>query len=115
MTNSKIIICTNEEPIRETLKLILENECALILLTAIPPILHILENNADIKALLISNELLEDSEFYTVLQMMKKQYKMIKILSIAKSNTQTKKNADGVIHKPLKAEAVLATMRQYLK
>lgn len=113
----KILICDDEENIRETLKLILGDTYSLFLVSNGEQALYTLENNKDIKIVLLDIKLPKVSGL-DVLSEIKRKFPYIKIImltayrSIEVAAEASRLGASGYIVKPFKAQDILETIKR---
>ena len=113
--SKKILILDDEEGIRESLKLILENDYDLVL--AEDPIqgLEMLENDDSIKLMLLDIKMPKINGM-EVLKLVKEKYKDLKVIMVTGYNSTemaseaTKIGADSYINKPFKTDVILETV-----
>ena len=119
MAKSLILICDDEEGIRESLKLILGDSYDLILTEDGAQCLEILKNAADIGLVLIDIKMPKVNGL-EILGEIKKKYPDLKVVvvtgykSVETANEAVKLGASGYIVKPFKSEEILATARSIL-
>ena len=117
--NNKILICDDEENIRETIKLILGNFYELFLVGNGGQALYTLENNQDIKLALLDIKMPKVSGL-DVLSEIKSKYPYIKIImvtgyrSVETAAEASRLGASGYIVKPFKAQDILDVVKKNL-
>jgi DNA-binding NtrC family response regulator len=120
MSNQKILICDDEENIRETIKLILGDFYELFLVSTGEQALYTLENNKEIKLCLLDIKMPKVSGL-DLLSEIKSKYPNIKIImvtgykSIETAAEASRLGASGYIVKPFKAQDILDIVRKNLK
>ncbi|MDD3375302.1 MAG: response regulator [Candidatus Omnitrophica bacterium] len=120
MSNLKILIVDDEEGIRESLKLILEDYYNLILAEDGEQALEILENSSDIALVLMDIKMPKMSGLET-LESMKEKHAQLKVIivtgykSVETATEAVRLGASGYIVKPFKSDEVLATVRSTMK
>jgi two-component system response regulator YesN len=116
---SKILICDDEENIRETLKLILGDTYNLILVDSGEQALYTLKNSQDIKLALLDIKMPKVNGLETLTQI-KDQFPKVKIImvtgyrSVETAAEAARLGASGYIVKPFKAEEILETVEKHL-
>ena len=117
--NNKILICDDEENIRETLKLILGDTYSLFLVNSGEQAIYTLENNKDIRIALLDIKMPKVNGL-DVLKEIKSKFPQIKIImvtgyrSVETAAEASRLGASGYIVKPFKAEEILETVKKYL-
>jgi len=120
MTNSKILICDDEEGIRESLKLILADFYNLIAVDTGDMAIEVLNNSKDIKLMLLDIKMPKISGL-EALQQIKKKFPHIKIImvtgykSVETAAEAARLGANGYIVKPFKSEDILETVKKNLE
>jgi DNA-binding NtrC family response regulator len=117
--SKKILICDDEEGVRESLKLILENDYDLILVDSGEQALHALENAKDVSLVLLDIKMPKVSGL-DVLNEIKKKHpvKIIMVTgykSVETAAEATRLGASGYIIKPFKSEEIVETVKKSLK
>ena len=113
----KILICDDEENIRESLKLVLCDHYDLIAVDSGEQALHTLANAKDIKVMLLDIKMPRVSGL-DVLQEIKSKYPKVKIImvtgyrSVETAAEASRLGASGYIIKPFKAEEILETVKR---
>lgn len=116
----KILICDDEENIREMLKLILGEFYELILVSSGEQALYTLENQKDIKIALLDIKMPKINGL-DVLKEIRARFPKVKIVmvtgykSVETAAEASKLGASGYIVKPFKSEDILETIRKILK
>ena len=119
MANSKILICDDEEGIRESLKLILADHFNLIAVDSGDMALEVLAHSKDIKVMLLDIKMPQTNGL-NVLQEIKKKYPHLKIImvtgykSVETAAEATRLGACGYIVKPFKSQEILETVKKNL-
>lgn len=119
MANPKILICDDEEGIRESLKAVLENHYELVAVDSGAMALEVLSHSKDIKVMLLDIKMPKTSGI-DVLQEVKRKCPDVKIImvtgykSVETAAEATRLGATGYIVKPFKAEDILETIRKNL-
>ena len=120
MANSKILICDDEEGIRESLKLILGDHYNLVAVDSGEMALEILSHSKDIEIMLLDIKMPKTSGL-DVLQEIKKKFPKLKIImvtgykSVETAAEATRLGACGYIVKPFKSQEILDTVEKNLK
>lgn len=119
MTNKKILICDDEEGIRESLKLILEDFYELILCDGGSQCLECLKNAKDVGLVLLDIKMPQISGL-GVLEGIKKERPDIPVImvtgykSVETASTVANLGAAGYIVKPFKSEEILETVKKHI-
>ena len=119
MANSKILICDDEEGIRESLKLVLGDYYNLITVDSGDMALEVLSKSKDIKVMLLDIKMPKTNGL-DVLQEIKKKFPHIKIImvtgykSVETAAEATRLGASGYIVKPFKSQEILETVKKNL-
>ncbi len=119
MADKKVLICDDEENIRETLKLILADDFNLILVESGEQALHALANSKDIGAMLLDIKMPKVNGL-DVLKEIKSKHPHVKIImvtgyrSVETAAEASRLGASGYIVKPFKAEEIIAVIRRDL-
>lgn len=119
MSLPKLLICDDEEGIRESLKLILSDYYNLIIVDSAEQAIHSLENNKDIKVMLLDIKMPKVNGL-DVLKEVKAKFSKIKIVmvtgyrSVETAAEAAKLGASGYIIKPFKADDILDVVRKNL-
>jgi len=117
MANSKILICDDEEGIRESLKLILADHYNIVLVDSGDMALEVLAHSKDIKVMLLDIKM-PQTHGLEVLQEIKKKYPHLKIImvtgykSVETAAEATRLGACGYIVKPFKTQEILETVKR---
>ena len=117
--NQKILICDDEENIRETFKLILGDTYNLFLVNSGEQALYTLENNNDIKMALLDIKMPKVNGM-DVLKEIKSRFPHVKITmvtgyrSVETAAEASRLGASAYIVKPFKAEDILETVKKNL-
>jgi len=117
MANPKVLICDDEEGIRESLKLILGDHYSLVLVDSGDMALEVLSHNKDIKVLLLDIKMPQTSGLDS-LQEIKKKYPQLKIImvtgykSVETAAEAARLGACGYIVKPFKSVEILETVKK---
>jgi DNA-binding NtrC family response regulator len=120
MTTKKILICDDEEGIRESLKLILGDEYRLILTENGEQCLNCLDNDPDIKLVLLDIKM-PQFDGIDILQQIKTDYPDVHVVivtgykSVELASEAVKHGASGYIVKPFKSEEILTIARRHLR
>ena len=119
MANSKILICDDEEGIRESLKLVLGDIYDLIIVDGCEMAVKALSQSKDIKLMLLDIKMPKTNGL-DVLQEVKKKFPRVKIImvtgykSVETAAEATRLGASGYIVKPFKSEEILETVKRNL-
>ena len=119
MTSPKIMICDDEEGIREALKLILGDHYPLVLTTDGASCLECLKNSQDIQLVLIDLKM-PRRDGLDIIKEIKQKHPKTKIIvvtgyrSVETAAEAVRLGACGYIVKPFKAEEILATVKNNL-
>lgn len=119
MTNKKILICDDEESIRESLKLVLGDHYELITVDSGEQAMHTLNNTKDIGVMLLDIKM-PRVHGLDVLSEIKAKHPQIKIImvtgyrSVETAAEATRLGASGYIIKPFKSEEILETVKRNL-
>ena len=119
MSAKKILICDDEESIRESLKLVLGDYYDLVLVDGGEQALHSLANTKDIGLMLLDIKM-PRVHGLDVLSEIKTKYPHIKIImvtgyrSVETAAEATRLGACGYIIKPFKSEEILETVKRNL-
>jgi len=117
--SKKILICDDEENVRESLKLILADHYDLILCDSHKQCLNCLENHKDIQLLLLDIKMPEINGLET-LAAIKEKYSNVQTViitgykSVEIATETVKHGACGYLTKPFKSEEVLTTAQKFL-
>jgi len=120
MANSKVLICDDEEGVRESLKIILGDHYNLILVESGDMALEVLSHSKDIKVMLLDIKMPKTSGL-DALQEIKKKYPHLKIImvtgykSVETAAEASRLGATGYIVKPFKSQEILDTVRKNLE
>ena len=120
MANPKILICDDEEGIRESLKLVLGDHYELITVDSGSMALEILAHSKDIKVMLLDIKMPKMNGL-DVLQEIKKKSPHLKIImvtgykSVETAAEAARLGASGYIVKPFKSEDILETVKKNLE
>jgi DNA-binding NtrC family response regulator len=115
--NPKILICDDEENIRETLKLILGDTYNLFLVGSGEQALYTLENNKDIKTVLLDIKM-PKANGLEVLKEIKHRFPQVKIImvtgyrSVETAAEASRLGASGYIVKPFKSQEILESIKK---
>ncbi|MFA5088118.1 MAG: response regulator [Candidatus Omnitrophota bacterium] len=115
----KILICDDEEGIRESLKLILSDHYNLILAGSGGQALEVLKNAKDIGLVLMDIKM-PDTSGLEILKQIKKAYPGLKVLiitgykSVETATEAVRLGASGYIVKPFKTDEILAVVKKNL-
>ena len=118
--SQKILICDDEEGIRESLKLILEDFYPLIVVTDGTQCLECLGNAKDIGMVLLDIKMPQINGL-DVLKKIKEKHPQVQVIiitgykSVETAAEAVRLGASGYIVKPFKAEEILATVRRGIK
>jgi len=119
MANPKILICDDEEGIRESLKLVLGDHYNLITVDSGDMALEVLANNKEVKVMLLDIKM-PKTHGLDILQEVKKKHPQVKIImvtgykSVETAAEATRLGASGYIVKPFKSEEILDTVKKNL-
>ena len=120
MSNKKILICDDEEGIRESLKLVLGEFYDLIVVESGEQALHTLGHSKDI-AIVLMDIKMPKVHGLDVLQEIKSKFPHVKIImvtgykSVETAAEASRLGASGYIIKPFKSEDILETVKRNLK
>lgn len=120
MSNQKILICDDEENIRETIKLVLGDFYELFLVSSPEQAMYTLENNKEIKLALLDIKMPKVSGL-DLLSEIKSRYPNIKIImvtgyrSVETAAEASRLGASDYIVKPFKAQDILDIVVKNLK
>ena len=115
----KILICDDEEGIRESLKLILGDYYELIVTNEGEKCLDILKNAPDVRLVLLDIKMPKVSGL-EILQKIKEKYPKLNVIiitgykSVETAAEAVRLGASGYIVKPFKSDEILATARKSL-
>lgn len=116
----KILICDDEEGIRESLKLILADHYNLIVTDNGEQCLDCLKNTRDISAVLLDIKMPKVSGM-DILEQIKKDHPKTKVIIVTGYKAAetvaeaTRRGASGYIVKPFKSDEILETMKRQMK
>ena len=119
MSLPKILICDDEEGIRESLKLILSDDYNLIIVDNAQAAVHALDNSKDIRIALLDIKMPKVSGL-DLLKEIKTKHPKVKVImvtgyrSVETAAEASKLGANGYIVKPFKAEEILQNVKQLL-
>jgi len=119
MANPKILICDDEEGIRESLKLILGDHYNLVAVDSGEMAMEVLSHSKDIKVMLLDIKMPQISGLDT-LQEIKKKYPHLKIImvtgykSVETAVEAARLGACGYIVKPFKSQEILEIVKRNL-
>lgn len=119
MANPKILICDDEEGIRESLKLILGDHYNLVTVDSADMALEVLSHSKDIKVMLLDIKMPKTSGL-DVIKEVKKKFPHVKIImvtgykSVETAAEATRLGASSYIVKPFKSEEILETVKRNL-
>ena len=119
MNNKRILICDDEEGIRESLKLILSDNYDLILTEDGEQCLNCIKNSKDIGLVLIDIKMPKLNGL-EVLQQIKEQRPDLKVIvitgykSVETATEAVRLGASGYIVKPFKSDEIIATVKKNL-
>ncbi|MBI3602337.1 MAG: response regulator [Candidatus Omnitrophica bacterium] len=117
--NQKILICDDEEGIRESLKLILGDLYSLLVVTGGEQALYTLENNKDIKVALLDIKMPKVNGL-DVLTQIKSKFPAVKIIMVTgyrcveTAAEAARLGASGYIVKPFNSQEILETVKKNL-
>mgnify|MGYP003394116045 CR=1 FL=1 len=117
MAGKKILICDDEEGIRESLKLILSEHYDLIVVDNSEQALHTLDHAKDIGVVLLDIKMPKVNGL-DVLSEIKAKFPKVKIImvtgyrSVETAAEATRLGASGYIVKPFKSEEILETVKR---
>ena len=118
--SKKILICDDEEGIRESLKLILEDHFELIVTDNGEQCLEILKNSKDVGLLLLDIKMPKVNGL-DLLKVIKERHPQLNVVivtgyrSVETASEASRLGACGYIVKPFKSEEILKTAREKLK
>ena len=118
-TNKKVLICDDEEGIRESLKLILSDFYDLAIATHGDDCLHMLTNDTSIKTVLLDIKM-PKIHGLDILKSIKSKRPDVKVImvtgyrSVETASEASKLGADGYIVKPFKSDEILETVKRNL-
>ena len=120
LNNSKILICDDEEGVRESLKLILSDDYELIVAESGEQCLECLSNSKDIGLVLLDVKMprMGGLEVLTKIKGARPDLKVIIVTgyrSVEAAAEAVRLGASGYIIKPFKSEEILATVRKQVK
>ena len=119
MENPKILICDDEEGIRESLKLILGDHYNLVTVDSGSMALEVLSHSQEIKVMLLDIKMPKTNGL-DVLQEIKKKFPQVKIImvtgykSVETAAEAARLGASGYIIKPFKSQEILDTVKKHL-
>ena len=119
MSNSKILICDDEEGVRESLKVILGDHYNLISVDSGEMALEALSHSKDIKVTLLDIKMPQTNGL-DVLHEIKKKFPLQKIImvtgykSVETAAEASRLGATGYIVKPFKSQEILDTVKKNL-
>ena len=119
MANPKILICDDEEGIRESLKIILADHYELVAVDSGEMAVEILSHAKDIKIMLLDIKM-PKTHGLDVLKEIKKKHPPLKIImvtgykSVETAAEAAKLGATGYIVKPFKSQDILETVKKNL-
>ena len=120
MTKQTLLICDDEEGIREALKLILADHYTIILTEDGQQCLDILKNTSDVSLVLIDIKMPKVNGL-EILKEIKSRYPPLRVLvitgyrSIETAAEATNLGACGYIVKPFKSDEILEAVRKHIK
>ena len=115
--SQKILICDDEEGIRESLKLILSDFYELVVISEGDKCLDVLKSTPDIKLALLDIKMPKVSGL-EVLQKIKEKFPKLNVIiitgykSVETAAEAVRLGASGYIVKPFKSDEILATVRK---
>ena len=112
----KILICDDDEIIRESLKLALSELYELVAVDSGEQALHALANAPEIGVALVDIKMPELNG-RNLLPQIKTKHPQLKIIAVTgyKSSETAQRGADGYIGKPLRSQEILETVKRILK
>ena len=119
MSNPKILICDDEEGVRESLKLILSDHYNLIAVDSGEQAIHTLAQNSNITLALLDIKMPKVNGL-DLLAQIKNKYPKIKIImvtgykSVETAAEASRLGASGYIVKPFKSEEILETVKKLI-
>ena len=119
MANQKVLICDDEEGIREALKLVLADHYNLICVESGAQAVHTLLNDKDIRLMLLDIKMPKVNGL-DVLSEIKAKFPYVKILmvtgyrSVETAAEATRLGASGYIVKPFETDEILETVKRNL-
>lgn len=119
-TKKKVMICDDEEGIRESLKLILGDTFNLIVVNDGRQCLECLRNSKDIGVLLLDIKMPQATGLDTLpaAKALRPDLKVIMVTGYKSQETASEaahRGADGYIIKPFKSEDIVNTVKKFLK
>lgn len=120
MTNTKILICDDEEGIRESLKLILGDHYGLVAVDSGAMALEVLAHSKEIEVILLDIKM-PKIHGLDVLQEIKNKFPHVKIImvtgykSVETAAEASRLGACGYIVKPFKSQEILETVKKNLE
>lgn len=118
--SKKIMICDDEEGVRESLKLILSDHYDLVIVDGGQQALHALEHAKDI-GLIFMDIKMPKVNGIDVLKEIKSKHPALKVImvtgyrSVETAAEASRLGASGYIIKPFKSEEILETVKKHLK
>ena len=118
--NKKILICDDEEGIRESLKNILGQHYNLIIVETGDQLMHILKNAPEVSVALFDMNMPEINErdFLDQVKNLQPKLKIIMVAGYQSADSKinsTDHDISGYIVKPFKSEEILKTVKKYFK
>jgi len=119
MANPKILICDDEEGVRESLKVVLADHYELIAVDSGDMAVEILSHAKDIKIMLLDIKM-PKTHGLDVLKEIKKKFPQVKIIMVTGYNSvetaaeASRLGANGYIVKPFKSQDILETVKKNL-
>ena len=120
MANAKILICDDEEGVRESLKAVLSDTYDLITVDSGEMAIEVLSHSKDIKVMLLDIKMPKVNGL-DVLKEIKKKFPSVKIImvtgykSVETAAEATRLGASGYIVKPFKSQEILETVKKNLE
>jgi len=120
MANPQILICDDEEGIRESLKLVLGDHYSLIAVDSGDMAIKTLSHSKDIKVMLLDIKMPKTNGL-DVLQQIKKKFPHVKIImvtgykSVETAAEAANLGASGYIVKPFKSQEILDTVKKNME
>jgi DNA-binding NtrC family response regulator len=118
--SNKILICDDEEGIRESLKLILEDFYPLIVVTDGTQCLECLNNSKEVGLVLLDIKMPQFNGL-DILKKIKEKHPKVNVIivtgykSVETAAEAVRLGASGYIVKPFKSEEILSTVRRNIK
>jgi DNA-binding NtrC family response regulator len=120
MSIPKVLICDDEEGIRESLKLVLGDHYEMVTVDSGDMALEVLSHNKDIKVMLLDIKM-PKTHGLDILQEVKMKFPHVKIImvtgykSVETAAEATRLGANGYIVKPFKSQEILETVKKNME